>query len=123
MILSGMEFNLLSITAILTISGYSLNDTVVIFDRIRENLKLIGRMTFSDMINLSLNETLNRTVNTGGTTLTALLPVYFIGGEVLHDFSLSLVVGIVVGTYSSIFIAAALLTEWQLMTAPPPKTA
>ena len=118
MILGGMEFNLLCITAILTISGYSLNDTVVIFDRIRENMKLLGKVSFSDMVNMSLNETLNRTINTGGTTLTALLPVYFVGGEVLHDFSLSLIVGIVVGTYSSIFIAAALLVEWQKMTAP-----
>jgi len=120
-ILTKMEFNLLSITAILTISGYSLNDTVVIFDRIRENLKLIGKMSYKDMVNLSLNETLNRTVNTGGTVIAALIPVYVVGGEVLHDFSLALLVGILVGTYSSVFVAAALMTEWQLMTAPRPK--
>jgi preprotein translocase SecF subunit len=117
-ILSRMEFNLLSITAILTISGYSLNDTVVIFDRIRENLKLMGKMSYSDMVNLSLNETLNRTVNTGGTVIAALIPVYVIGGEVLHDFSLALLVGILVGTYSSVFVAAALMTEWNTMTTP-----
>ena len=114
LILGGFEFNLLSITAILTISGYSLNDTVVIFDRIRENMKLVGRMNYPDMINLSLNETLNRTVNTGGTVLVSLIPVYAIGGEVLHDFSLALIVGVLVGTYSSIFVAAATLTEWHL---------
>jgi preprotein translocase SecF subunit len=116
-VLTKMEFNLLSITAILTISGYSLNDTVVIFDRMRENLKLLGKMSYSDMVNLSLNETLNRTINTGGTVLLALLPVYLVGGEVLHDFSLTLLVGILVGSYSSIFVAAALMTEWQMNSA------
>jgi preprotein translocase SecF subunit len=120
-ILTGMEFNLLSIVAILTISGYSLNDTVVIFDRIRENLKLVAKMSFLDLVNLSINETMNRTINTGGTTIAALIPVYLIGGESLHDFSLTILVGIVVGTYSSIFVAAALLSEWHLMTAPRPK--
>lgn len=121
-ILSGMEFNLLSITAILTISGYSLNDTVVIFDRIRENLKLVGKMSYADMVNLSINETLNRTINTGGTTLVALIPVYAIGGEVLHDFALNILFGIVLGTYSSIFVAAALMTEWNRMAANKVKT-
>lgn len=120
-ILSGMEFNLLSITAILTISGYSLNDTVVIFDRIRENLKLVAKMSYSDLVNLSINETMNRTLNTGGTTVVALLPVYLIGGESLHEFSFTILVGILVGTYSSIFVAAALLTEWNLMATPRPK--
>jgi preprotein translocase SecF subunit len=120
-ILSGMEFNLLSITAILTISGYSLNDTVVIFDRMRENLKLVAKMSYPDMVNLSLNETLNRTVNTGGTVISALIPVYVVGGEVLHDFSLALLVGILIGTYSSVFVAAALMTEWNLMSGPKSK--
>lgn len=122
-ILTRMEFNLLSITAILTISGYSLNDTVVIFDRIRENLKLVGKMSYADMVNLSLNETLNRTVNTGSTVIAALIPVYAVGGEVLHDFSLVILAGILVGTYSSIFVAAALMTEWNHASLIKPKAA
>jgi preprotein translocase SecF subunit len=117
-VLPGLEFNLLMVTAILTISGYSLNDTVVIFDRIRENLKHLAQEDYPSLVNRSLNETLNRTVNTGGTTLIALIPLYFFGGEVLEDFAFVLIFGIVLGTYSSVFIAAPLAVEWHLMTAP-----
>lgn len=109
----GMEFDLLTVTAILTIAGYSLNDKVVIFDRIRDNLKVRMGEAYPSLVNLSLNETLNRTVITGGSTLLALIPVYFLGGEVLHNFSLVLIFGILVGTYSSVFVASPLLVEWN----------
>lgn len=109
----GLEFNLLTVTAILTIAGYSLNDKVVIFDRIRDNLKIRMNDPYPILVNGSLNETLNRTVITGGSTLLALVPVYFIGGEVLRDFALVLIFGIVVGTYSSLFVASPLLVEWH----------
>jgi preprotein translocase SecF subunit len=112
-VFAGMEFDLLTVTAILTLSGYSLNDTVVIFDRIRDNLKLRMSEAYPTIINSSLNETLNRTVITGGSTLLALIPVYYLGGEVLHNFSLVLIFGILVGTYSSVFVASPLLVEWN----------
>jgi preprotein translocase SecF subunit len=120
-VLPGFEFNLLMVTAILTISGYSLNDTVVIFDRIRENLKHLADTDYPTLVNRSLNETLNRTINTGGTTIIALVPLYFFGGEVLRDFALVLIFGIFLGTYSSVFIAAPLAVEWHLMTVGPSK--
>lgn len=116
-VFSGLEFNLLMVTAILTIAGYSLNDTVVIFDRVRENLKHLAQEDYPALVNRSLNETLNRTINTGGTTVVALLPLYFIGGEALRDFSLVLIFGIFLGTYSSVFLAAPLAVEWYRMTA------
>jgi preprotein translocase SecF subunit len=116
-VLQGMEFDLLTVTAILTIAGYSLNDKVVIFDRIRDNLKIRMGDSYSGLVNLSLNETLNRTIVTGGSTLLALVPVYFLGGEVLHNFSLVLIFGIIAGTYSSIFVASPLLVEWQQSAA------
>ncbi len=108
-----MEISLPVIAALLTIVGYSLNDTIVVFDRIRENLAVRRRENFDALVNSSINETLSRTVITAGTTLLALVALLAFGGEVIRDFALTLTVGVVVGTYSSIFIAAPVLIEWQ----------
>jgi preprotein translocase subunit SecF len=105
----GFEFNLSIIAAILTIVGYSMNDTVVIYDRIRENLKKDDKSDLLDLINTSVNETLPRTLKTSITTLLALIAIYFFGGEILRGFSFALIWGVIVGTYSSIFIAAPLI--------------
>jgi len=109
-----LEFNLSSIAAILTIVGYSLNDTVVVYDRIRENLRKYKKMTISDLLDMSINHTLSRTVLTSLTTLLALFALYFLGGEVLASFTFAMIFGIFVGTYSSIFIAAPLLILFNL---------
>ena len=93
----------------LTIVGYSMNDTVVIFDRIRENLKKYSSIVIFDLTNISINETLSRTVITSITTLLALLSIYFLGGEILKGFSLAMILGVVFGTYSSIYIANPIL--------------
>ena len=105
----GFEFNLSIIAAILTIVGYSMNDTVVIYDRIRENLKKDDKSDLLDLINISVNDTLPRTLKTSITTLLALIAIYFFGGEILRGFSFALIWGVIVGTYSSIFIAAPLI--------------
>ena len=105
----GFEFNLSIIAAILTIVGYSMNDTVVIYDRIRENLKKDDKSDLLDLINISVYETLPRTLKTSITTLLALIAIYFFGGEILRGFSFALIWGVIVGTYSSIFIAAPLI--------------
>jgi preprotein translocase SecF subunit len=107
--LTGLEFNLPVIAAILTIVGYSLNDTVVIYDRIRENLRRYKKMPFQDLLDLSINETLQRTVVTAFTTLLALIALSTLGGPVIRDFSLAMIFGVVVGTYSSVYIAAPIL--------------
>lgn len=104
------EINLLIITALLTLAGYSLTDTVVVFDRIRENLRLKRKEDITTIINRSINEVLSRTVVTSLTTLLVLVSLLFFGGEVIHDFSLALFIGIIVGTYSSVFVASPLLT-------------
>jgi SecD/SecF fusion protein len=109
-----LEFNLSSIAAILTIVGYSLNDTVVVYDRIRENLRKYKKMSISDLLDMSINHTLSRTVLTSLTTLLALFALYFLGGEVLASFTFAMIFGIFVGTYSSIFIAAPLLILFNL---------
>ena len=105
------EINLLVITALLTIAGYSINDSVVVFDRIRENLKRRGKSKeeLVPLINRSINEMFRRTVVTSGTTLLVLLALFILGGEVIHDFSLTLILGVIIGTYSSIFVASPLL--------------
>ncbi|AGW14467.1 protein translocase subunit SecF [Megalodesulfovibrio gigas] len=103
------EFDLTTIAALLTIIGYSLNDTIIVFDRIRENLKAMKGEPLATVINKSANQTLSRTILTSGTTLLVVACLYFFGGGVIHDFALALLVGIGVGTYSSIFIAAAIL--------------
>jgi preprotein translocase subunit SecF len=107
------EINLLIITALLTLAGYSLTDTVVIFDRIRENLRKRGKEALEGLINRSVNEVLSRTIVTSGTTLLSLLALLIAGGEVIHDFSLALFLGVLVGTYSSIFVASPLLLVWK----------
>lgn len=107
------EISLTAIAAILTLVGYSMNDTIVVFDRIRENVKLLRRESLSEVVNKSINQTLNRTVLTSGLTFLTVLSLYLFGGEVLHGFSFALVVGILIGTYSSIFIAAPMLVEYQ----------
>lgn len=108
------EFNLLIITALLTIAGYSLQDTVVVFDRIRENMgKMKSKDDFGNVINQSINEVLSRTIVTGISTLLALGAIMILGGEVLFDFSLALFIGLIVGTYSSIFVASPLLYVWR----------
>ena len=107
------EINLLIITALLTIAGYSMTDTVVVFDRIRENLRKRGKEVLEELINRSINEVLSRTIITSGTTLLVLAALLIAGGEVIHDFSLALFLGVLVGTYSSIFVASPLLLMWR----------
>lgn len=112
--LFGKEITLLFVTALLTLAGYSLTDTVVVFDRIRENLRARRRGTLAEIINASINEVLSRTIMTSLTTLLAVLALFLLGGEVLHDFSLALILGILVGTYSSVFVASPIIYEWRM---------
>ena len=109
-----LEFNLASIAALLTIVGYSLNDTVVVYDRVRETLRKYKKMPLADLIDRAINDTLSRTTITGLTTLIALAALYFFGGEVISDFVLAMMFGVVIGTYSSIFIAAPMLIYFGL---------
>jgi preprotein translocase subunit SecF len=111
--LTNQEITLTVIAAILTLIGYSMNDTIVVFDRIRENLALSRRETLSDVVNRSINQTLSRTVLTSGLTFLTVLSLYLFGGEVLHGFSFALVIGILIGTYSSIAVAAPMLVAYQ----------
>ena len=104
-----LEFNLTTLAAILTIAGYSINDTVVIYDRVRESMRKYRTMPFRELINLALNETLSRTILTVSTVALAVLSLLFFGGEVLKGFSIAMLWGIVIGTYSSLFIAAPVL--------------
>ncbi len=98
----------------MTIIGYSLNDTIVIFDRIRENIKTSRHKgSFEELMNLSINSTLSRTILTSVTTFIVVLAIFIWGGEALHDFSFALIIGIITGTYSSIFVASPLLVEWN----------
>lgn len=108
---TGLEFNLSIIAAILTIVGYSMNDTVVVYDRVRENLRKYRRMDLTELLNLSINDTLSRTVMTSVTTLLALFSLFFFGGEVIRGFTAAMIWGVFVGTYSSVFIAAPLLLQ------------
>ena len=107
------EFTLPIIAALLTIVGYSLNDTIVVFDRIRERMYLKKKESFEETVNKSINQTLSRTLLTSLTTFVVVVALFFLGGEVIHDFSFALIVGIVVGTYSSIFIASPILVLFQ----------
>ena len=111
--LANREMTLTVVAAILTLIGYSMNDTIVVFDRIRENLKLIRRGTLSEIVNKSINQTLSRTVLTSGLTFLTVLSLFLFGGEVLNGFSFALVVGILIGTYSSIAVAAPMLVAYQ----------
>ncbi len=107
------DMSLNVVAAILTMTGYSTNDTIVIFDRIRENLRGMRRDSLNHVINVSINQTLGRTVITSGTALLTALALFFFGGEVLHGFAFTMVVGIITGTYSSVFIAAAIVSFWR----------
>lgn len=111
--LLGKEFSLPVIAALLTIIGYSLNDTIIVFDRIRENLKKLSRRSLAETINISVNETLSRTLLTSGTTLVVVAALFLFGGSVIHDFAFAMIVGIGVGTYSSIFVASPILLMWE----------
>ncbi|MGO9095690.1 MAG: protein translocase subunit SecF [Bryobacteraceae bacterium] len=107
------EISLTVIAALLTLVGYSMNDTIVVFDRIRENLRLPHREKMWDLVNKSVNQTLSRTILTSGLTFLTVLALFLFGGEVLHGFSLALVIGIIIGTYSSIFVASPIVVYWQ----------
>jgi preprotein translocase subunit SecF len=117
------------IAAILTVTGYSTNDTIVIFDRVRENMRKMRKGSLSDVINASINQTLGRTVITAGTAFLSALALFLFGGEVLRGFAFTMIVGIITGTYSSVFIAAAIVTFWhrqspsKLSSAAPAATA
>ena len=108
------EINLSIVAAVLTIVGYSMNDTVVIFDRVRENLKKYSSKSINEISNLSINETLSRTIITSLTTLLALLSIFFFGGKILHGFSFAMILGVIFGTYSSIFIANPILIKLKV---------
>jgi preprotein translocase subunit SecF len=125
------DLSLNVIAAILTVTGYSTNDTIVIFDRVRENMRGMRRDNLYNIVNISVNQTLSRTVITAGTALLSALALFFFGGEVLHGFAFTMIVGIVTGTYSSVFIASAIAIIWQSRvkgagalskTAPEPTT-
>jgi preprotein translocase subunit SecF len=111
------EISLPIVAALLTIAGYSLNDTIVVFDRIRENISRFRRKSLEEILNASINQTLSRTILTGVTTLTVLVALFFLGGTVIHDFAFALIVGIIVGTYSSIYVASPVLLFWEARTA------
>jgi SecD/SecF fusion protein len=120
--LAGHEFNAVMVAAVLTIIGFSINDTIVIFDRIREDLKLGIRGSFKDIINQALNQTLSRTVITSGTTLLATLALYLFGGGAIQDFAFAFLIGILVGTYSTIYIASAFVLWWHKGEKPVSST-
>lgn len=111
--LTGREINLILVTALLTIAGYSLTDTVVVFDRIRENLRLRVKEPVEAVMNTSINEVLSRTIITSLTVLLTSLALFFFGGEVIHDFALAMILGVIVGTYSSIFVANPIVLLWR----------
>jgi preprotein translocase subunit SecF len=121
--LTNQEISLTVIAAILTLVGYSMNDTIVVFDRIRENLRISRREPLPVLVNRSINQTLSRTVLTSGLTFLTVLSLYIFGGQVLKGFSFALVVGILIGTYSSIAVAAPMLVAWQEWRAKKGKTA
>ena len=109
-----LEINLSIIAAVLTIVGYSMNDTVVIYDRIRENLNKYNRLNISEIADLSINDTLARTIITSATTLLALLSIFILGGEILRGFSFAMILGVIIGTYSSIFVASPILKFFKV---------
>jgi preprotein translocase subunit SecF len=111
--LLGKEFNLPIVAALLTIVGYSLNDTIIVFDRIRENTRKQSKSPLQTIINGSINETLSRTILTSGTTMVVLLALFIWGGGVIHDFALTLIIGVIVGTYSSMYVASPILLAWE----------
>jgi preprotein translocase subunit SecF len=128
--LMGREFNLVVVAALLTLVGYSVNDTVVVYDRVRENQRTPKKESLESVINRSINQTLSRTVLTSGATMLVVIALFILGGEVLNTFALALIIGIIVGTYSSIYVAAAIVVIWKdlrtrrkLQVVPAPKPA
>jgi preprotein translocase SecF subunit len=126
--LFGRELSLIIVGAVLTIAGYSINDTIVVFDRIREGMCRSETGSLQSIMNRAINETLGRTILTGGTTVLSTLALYFLGGPVLHDFAFTILIGIFVGTYSSIFVASPIALWWSRWTRqkhgePQPETA
>ena len=119
----GKEFTLPIIAALLTIIGYSLNDTIIVFDRIRENLRRYHRQPLAVIINRSINETLSRTVLTTGTAIFVILSLYLLGGHVIHGFAFTLLIGFLVGTYSSIFIASPVVLFFERLSPSPGRRA
>ena len=113
LVLFGREFNLVVVAALLTLVGYSVNDTVVVYDRIRENQRTPKKEPLESVINRSINQTLSRTVLTSGATMLVVLALFFLGGEVLNTFALTLMIGIVIGTYSSIYVASPIVVIWK----------
>jgi preprotein translocase subunit SecF len=111
--LVGGEFTLSIVAALLTIVGYSLNDTIIVYDRIRENQKKQRKNPFHEIINGSINDTLSRTILTSGTTMVVLLALFIWGGDIIHDFALTMIIGVLVGTYSSIYVASPILLAWE----------
>ncbi|MBS1271284.1 MAG: Protein translocase subunit SecF [Candidatus Marinimicrobia bacterium] len=111
-----LEITLAIIAAFLTIVGYSLNDTIVVFDRVRENLKALRREKYFNIVNLSINQSLSRTVVTSVTTFVVVLVLYLGGGEVIKNFAFALIIGVVIGTYSSIYVASPVIVEWEART-------
>src|SRR5207244_5080846 len=112
------ELTLTMVGAVVTIAGYSINDTIVVFDRIREGMRRNDTVSLQFIMNRAINETLGRTILTGGTTVLSTLALYFLGGPVLHDFAFTILVGIFVGTYSSIFVASPIVLWWSRRTGP-----
>ena len=113
MALAGRQFDLTIIAALLTIAGYSINDTVVIYDRIRENLRVVRKGTFSEIVNLSVNQMLGRTILTTGVTMLAVLALLGFGGDVLNNFSFCIFVGFLTGVYSTVYIASPMVISWH----------
>ena len=111
--LLGKEFTLPIVAALLTIVGYSLNDTIIVFDRIRENIRKQSKSPFKTIINGSINETLSRTILTSGTTLLVLIALFIWGGGIIHDFAMTMIIGVLVGTYSSVYVASPILLAWE----------
>jgi preprotein translocase subunit SecF len=116
--ISGREMNLPVIAAILTIVGYSLNDTIVVFDRVRDNIKSMRKHTFQEVLDASINQTLSRTVITSGTTLLTVLALFLFGGEVINDFAFTMIIGVIVGTYSSIYQSCSWVYYWKKVFKP-----
>jgi preprotein translocase subunit SecF len=121
-----MEFNMIVLTAVLTVIGYSLNDTIVVYDRVRENFRKVRKGSPTEIMDLSINQTLSRTIMTSGLTLVVVIALFLFGGPVVHGFSLALIIGIVIGTYSSIYVAGSLAVAFGLNRThllPAPKVA
>jgi len=116
--LTNRELNLPVIAAIMTLVGYSLNDTIVIFDRVRDNLKLLRKRKFVDLLNISINQTLSRTIITSGTTFLTVFTLFILGGEVISDFAFTMMIGVVIGTYSSIYQSCSILIFWKNIFKP-----